>query len=81
MKIVHTYSGSRYMIDEEAKTFRRLPGQDVNSIDNDDTDQPYLEILHLRNGSPMEILWINEDGKEKVRLTTPVKKIVEISTI
>ncbi len=80
MKIVETYSGSRYMIDEEAQTFRRIRGADANEIDNDEKDQEYIQILHLRKDSPMEILWIL-DGREKVRTTTPVKSITEVNTI
>jgi hypothetical protein len=77
MKIVHTYSGSRYMIDEEAKTFRRLRGQDANEVANDEQDNEYIDILYLKVGLPMEILW-KLDGKEKIRTTTAVKEIQRI---
>lgn len=80
MKIIETYSGSRYMLDEDAQTFRRIRGIDANEIQNDERDQEYIQILNLRKDSPMEILWIL-DGKEKLRITTPVKSIVEVNTI
>lgn len=80
MKVVRTYSGSSYIIDEDTQTFRRAPGQDANQIDNDECDQKYIEILYLRKDSPMEILWM-QDGKEKIRITTPVKEIMEINSI
>lgn len=79
MKIVETYSGSRYMIDEEAQTFRRLRGQDASHIDNDEKDQEYIQILELRKDCPMQILWLL-DGKEKVRISTPIKSIEEVDT-
>lgn len=69
------------MIDEDNKTFRRLRGQEANEIDNDEMDQPYLDLLSLRVNSPMEILWVNNEGREKIRISTPVKEIVEINTI
>lgn len=80
MKIIETYSGSRYMLDEDAQTFRRIRGLDANEIQNDEQDQKYLQIISLRKDSPMEILWML-DGKEKLRITTPVKSIVEVNTI
>ena len=78
MKIVETYSGSRYMIDEFNKKFCRLRGKEANSINNDNDEISYLEILFLETGYPMEILWLL-NGKEKVRITTPIKTIEEIN--
>ena len=76
MKIIETYSGSRYMLDETNKTFKRMPGADANLIHNDEQDQSYVQIISLQKDYPMQILWML-DGKEKTRLTTPVKSINE----
>lgn len=66
------------MLDEINKTFRRIPGTDANIIHNDEQDQSYIKVISLQKDYPMQILWML-DGKEKVRVTTPIKEISEVS--
>jgi hypothetical protein len=67
-------SGSRYVLDEENKTFQRLPGPDAKNLYSDGRIESYIQLLYLHKGVPMEILW-EQDGSEKIRVTTPVTKI------
>lgn len=74
MKLIHTMSGSRYVLDEENKTFQRMPGPDARDLHADGKIESYTQLLYLHLGVPMEILW-EIDGAEKIRVTTPVTKI------
>jgi len=75
MIIVNTESGSKYLINEDSKTFMRMPEE--NSLYGDGDIQDYQGILSLKVGAPMEILWAI-DGVDKIRLTTNVTSIERI---
>ena len=78
MKIIETYSGSRYIIDEINKTFRRLPGNDANNLINDDEEIKYDYIISMSIDEPMKIMWKLNGIHEKARITTPIKSITEV---
>ena len=75
MKVVETRSHSRYVIDEQLKQFLRVPGVDANDVAFDGKPVNYDEILVLRVGLPMEILW---DDHSKIRRSTTVVSIQEM---
>lgn len=78
MKIIETYSGSKYLIDEINKTFRRLPGDDANSLNNDEKEVKYEYIISMNIDESMKIIWKLNGIHEKVRITTPIKSISEV---
>ena len=78
MKIVETYSHSRYMIDEKEQTFMRVPGVDASSLVYDSKPIKYEQMITLRKGLPMEVLWLDEQGNPKIRRTTMVMSISEV---
>ncbi len=74
MIIVNTESGSKYLVNEEDKTFKRMPSDEFDYLYGDNEAQEYQEILYLKVGSPMKILW-DMLGVDKIRLTTNVVSI------
>lgn len=74
MIVVNTESGSKYLINEEDKTFKRMPSYEFDYLYGDNKAQEYQEILYLKVGSPMKILW-DMLGVDKIRLTTNVVSI------
>ena len=74
MKLIYTESGAQTLIDEDNKTFKRVNAPLSNQFNNDNIENPYIKILSMNVGDPLQILW-EKDGVEKVRVSTPIIKI------
>lgn len=78
---ITTESGSVYYIDTDAKTMRRLPGENTFTLQGDGEDLPYTTISDIKVGESVSAVWYRTPEADArfptVRLTTPVVLIEE----
>lgn len=82
---VDTESGTRYIIDMDAKVMRRLPRATEHSGDpmvfvselrGDGEDLPFVSI-RFEEGQPLRAVW-NDNGRPNFRLSTTVTAVRQI---
>lgn len=75
---VTTESGSVYVLDTDAKTLQRTPGEDAGSVAFDGENLKYEYLAYgPQVRYPMLAFW-DDNGNPKLRQTTPVVTIEEI---
>lgn len=76
---VVTESGSVYRLDVLRKTLQRTPGVDAGSVALDGAVIHYDALASFpQPGCGMCFQWTTDEGRRKLRITTPVVSIEEI---
>lgn len=77
---ITTESGAIYILDTDAKTMVRTPGEASFELAFDGEAFEYTDLLdELTIGNPMRAVWFNKaSGKNQIRTTTPMVQIREV---
>ena len=77
---VTTESDSVYVLDMDAMTLTRQPGEDAENLRKDGTVVPLLKVVTLREGASMLLaIDVRGDGVVTYRFTTPVVSVTELA--